>query len=615
MPKHSFVFLFVLAILFACFSSCKKVTEINIQPSAPFATAGTNQTDVMEFSVKLNADSLKKGQTGKWTIASGLQEDNKVYFDDAAKADTHFHGMPGETYVLKWSVSGYSDATVKITFKPLQTSITNSSPNNQTQFFLSAKGYDSGQWNIEGGTYAYIRNQTSGGTYLPDINAPNMKFQGYAYHSYKLTWTTRYGSKSASASIILNTGYYLEREGLQELQLDPASYRVTFENGHITGLDLSSSGIAWVFADTVACPAIQAFTNLKRLNLTGSATFKFPAVFGDRFQNLEYLNLESTIISSIPDNIGQLKKLRELDLQFLQQGASIYSLPSTFGQLESLETLRLAASGIQQVPDSFGKLQKLRYCDMSNNNIQYFPGSIGNCISLEHLAVVTQGGILSSISKLTNLRYLFWGTSVSTSLPLDIGNMSSLDTLELQANLNSLPTSFANLPVRRLSISGQGLPTLPNNFGNLRNLEDLTLGGSFSNLPASFSSLTKLIYCTVNSTNLSTLPADIGNLKTMQYLDCSYGKLTGLPASIGDLTALTELRLGQNKINTLPVNFFLLPKIKKIDLANNQLATLPDDFQKLKNTLSLLYLQGNPYPPADLVKIKQLLPTTGVYPY
>jgi Leucine-rich repeat (LRR) protein len=615
MPKSNLAHLFAIAFLLACFSSCKKETETRVQPAAPFAAAGTNQSDVSEFSVKLNADSLKTGQAGKWTIVSGLQEDNKVYFDDAAKPDTRFHGMPGETYVLKWNVSGYSESTVKVSFKPLQTSISNSAPGNQTQFFLTATGYDSGQWTIEGESYAYIHNQSFGGVYVPDINAPNIKFQGYAHSSYKLTWTTKYGSKSASASIVLNTGNYLESEALQELQLDPGSYRVTYEGGHITGLDLSSSGIAYIFADTVAFPAIQALTYLKRLNLSGSATFKFPTVFGDRFQNLEYLNLNFTVISSIPDNIGQLKKLKEFDLQFPQMGASIYSLPSTFGQLESLETLKLEASGMQQVPDSFGQLQKLRYCELVANSVQYLPASIGNCSNLQHLAVVTKSGIVSSISKLTKLRYLYWISSASTSLPSDIGNMSSLDTLELQANLPSLPASFANLPLRRLQITGPGLPALPDNFGNLRNLEDLTLAGTFSVLPASFSNLTKLIYCTLNSTNLASLPADIGNFKKLQYFDCSYAKLSTLPASIGDLSALTELRLGQNKISTLPANFFYLPNIKSIDLGNNQLASLSSDFQNLKNTLNRLYLQGNNYPPADLIKIKQLLPTTAVYPY
>jgi Leucine-rich repeat (LRR) protein len=617
MSKSNLTHLFVITLLWAFLSSCKKETVTRLQPAAPFATAGTNQSDLLEFSVKLNADSLQTGQIGKWTVVSGLQEQYKVFFDDENKPDTRFHGMPGESYVLKWKVGNNSESTVKISFKPLSTSIINAAPNNQTQFYLTAASYDSGQWTIEGDGYASLQNQSFGGTVIPDINAPNIKFQAYAHKNYKLTWTTKYGSKSTSASITLHAGNYLESEALRDLQIDEGSYRVTYENGHVTGLDLSSQGITWLFADTVANPALQAFTYLKKLDLSGSATFEFPTVFGDRYKNLEYLNLNFTIINSVPDNIGQLKKLKELDIEFLNQGASISTLPGTFGQLENLEVLNLAASGIQRLPDSFGQLKKLRRCDIGANNVQYVPESIGNCSNLQFLDIVTQNGIVSSISKLTKLRFLRWLSGASTSsLPSDIGNMVSLDTLELQANgIPNLPASFAKLPIRSLRIAGSGLPALPDNFGDLPNLEDFTLAGSLTVLPASFSKLTKLKYCILTSTKLTSLPADIGNLKKLQYLDCSFTNLSTVPAGIGDLSALTDLKLGQCKINTLPANFYNLPGIKNIDLGNNQMASLSPDFQKLKNTLMTLYLQGNSYPPEDLVKIKLLLPKTAVYPY
>jgi Leucine-rich repeat (LRR) protein len=550
-----------------------------------------------------------------WTIVSGLNETGKVYFEDASKPDTRFHGMPGETYTLQWSVSGYSTSTVKIVFAPLQATITNNSPANQTQFFLTATTYDSGQWTIDGGNYAYIRNQTFGGTVIPDLNAPNVKFQGYAHRSYKLTWTTKYGSKTASTSITLNSGDYLETEGLTELQLSTGSNVVTYENGHVTGLNLGGNGITWVLTDTVGCPAIQAFTYLKKLTLSGGALFSFPTVIGDRYQQLEYLNVSHTGFTSIPNNIGNLKKLKEFDAEYLSVGGGVYSLPATFGQLQSLQVLRMEASGIQSLPDSFGQLQNLVYCDVANNSLQYVPSSIGNCSNLVHLAMVTQNGIPGTISKLSKLTFLYLASG-SISLPSDIGNMSSLDTLQLQGSITTLPTSFANLPISTLQITGsQNLSSLPSNFGSLPNLQFLTIAGSFTSLPASFSQLSKLQSCTLYSTNLSSLPTDIGNLKNLQYLSCTNSKISALPASIGDLSVLIELRLGQNKISVLPTNFFSLTKIKTIDLGNNQLTSLPADFQNFKNTLSLLYLQGNNYPAADLIKIKQLLPTTSVYPY
>lgn len=614
MPRYNLFHFLFFALLLTVFSACKKETETNVQPAAEFATAGTNQRDITDFSVKLNADSLKKGQSGKWTIVSGLKESGKVYFDDENKADTRFHGMPGETYVLKWSVSGYSESTVNVSFKPLTATITNSSPDNKTQFFLAATNYDGGQWTIDGGSYAYIRNQSFGGTVTPDINAPYVKFQGYTHRNYKLTWVTHYGSKSASASITLSTGDYLESEALTELELDPNSYRVTTTGGQVTGLDLSSSGIAYILSDTVTNPAVQGLKYLKNLNLAGSSVSIFPTVFGDRYQQLESLNLSSTAINSIASNISQLKKLKELDITGLNYGATIYSLPDSFGQLESLEVLRLGV-GLQQIPGSFGQLKNLIYCDITGN----LPETIGNCTNLQHLSVINPGGIAASLSKLTKLRFLNWIAGTATNLPADIGNMIALDTIQIQATLTELPVSFASLPVRRIQISGvvggQNLPVLPDNFGDLPNLEDLTVSGTFSTLPASFGRLIKLKFCTLNTPNLTSLPADIGNLTKLGYLSCSYAKLSAVPASIGNLTALTELRLGQNNITVLPNSFYSLSNIKTIDLGNNKLTGFSSDFQKLKNTLSILYVQGNTYQPADLVQLKNWLPTTAVYPY
>lgn len=614
MTKPFFTITLSVFLIICCFAACKKEIETRVKPAPAFATAGTNQQNVSEFSVKLNADSLNRDQSGKWSIVSGLNESGKVYFDDPTKPDTRFHGMPGEAYELKWDVSGYSSSTVKIAFKPLQARIVNASPNNKTQFYLTCDNYDKGEWVIEGGSYAYFRNQSFGGTVIPDMNAPNIKFQGYAHRQYKLTWTTHYGSKSASASITINTGDYLENEGLSELQLDPGSYRVTYERGHITELNLQSSGIAHVLADTLKAPAIQAFTYLKRLNLNGSATFIFPEVIGDKFQSLEYLDMTATVVSSIANNIGKLTKLKEFVYENPQMGATLYSLPSSFGQLENLEVLRLGTSGLKYIPESFGQLKKLRFCDLSSLYIERFPESIGECSALEHLAASTVGGIPASVSKLKNLRYLYWNSGTKISLADNVGNMSALDTIILSGGMDGLPASFAKLPLRFVDITG-GLASLPANFGDLRKLERLTLGGSFATLPATITQLPKIRILTIYANNLRSLPADIGNLKTLTYLRCTNAQLTAIPASIGDLPELEELWLGQNTIKTLPDNFFNLTKIRTVDLGNNQLSTLPTAFGKLKGSLSALYVHGNNYPTEELVALKALLPTTYISPY
>ncbi|WP_316836760.1 hypothetical protein [Pedobacter nutrimenti] len=610
MPTVKYTF---FVILLSCLFACKKDEKTEIKPALPFAAAGTNQNDVEKFQVTLNADSLKAGQTGKWTVEKGLVE-SKVYFSSDVSPDSKFNGMPGETYQLKWTVSAngtkYSESTVQVTFKPLKAVIGNNVPGNSTKFFLSGNKYDNGLWTIEG-KYAKLVSLTSGGTVVPDINSPYVQFQGYANTSYKITWTTYYGSKSASTTIEFKTGNYLETEALYDLQLDASSNRIAYENGHIVKLDLNASGIAWILSDTLQFPALQALTYLKFLDLQGSSVGQFPVIIGDKFKQMETLNFTSTNISSIPENIGMLSKLKQLILSY---GGGFYSLPESFGNLESLEYFKCTAIGLQSIPESFSKLKKLKYLEANLNPIQRLPSKIGDLSNLEVLDVSIAESIPASISKLKKLRRMYFNTTTANPvLPDDFGNLSALDTLIMEGKYMELPSTFGSLDLKNFLLTGAYLTALPSNFGNLKNLETLIISGQFKNLPASFTKLANLKNCSVNSTALEALPADLGNLRKLVYLDVEYGKFKTVPESIGDLENLNELRLNSNQIEVLPAGFFNLPKISIINLSANRLKSLPDDFGKLSNTLRTLYLYNNQYPAADGVRIKQLLPTTAVY--
>ncbi|SHG04791.1 leucine-rich repeat domain-containing protein [Pedobacter caeni] len=610
MPNLKYTF---FVILISCLFACKKDEKTEIKPALPFAAAGTNQNDVENFQVTLNADSLKAGQTGKWTIEKGLVE-SKVYFSSDVKPDSKFNGMPGETYQLKWTVMAngtkYSESTVQVIFKPLKAVIGNNAPGNSTQFFLTGNKYDNGLWTIEG-KYAKLLGLIAGGTVVPDINSPYVQFQGYANTSYKITWTTYYGSKSASATWEFKTGNYLEKEALYDLQLDPSSYRLAYENGHIVKLDLNASAAAWILRDTLQFPALQALTHLRFLDLQGSSVGEFPKIIGDKFRQLETLNFTSTKISSIPENIGMLSKLKQLILGY---GGGIYSLPESFGDLESLEYFKCTAIGLEYIPESFSKLKKLKYLEANLNPIQRLPSKIGDLSNLEVLLVSTAENIPASISKLRNLRRMYFTTKTENSvLPDDFGSLSALDTLIMEGKYKELPSTFGNLDLKDFQLTGPALTALPYNFGNLKNLENLIIAGQFKSLPVSFTKLMKLKYCTLYSNELETLPADLGNLRRLVYLHVEYGKIKTVPESIGDLENLNEIRLDKNQIEELPAGFFNLPKITIIKMSTNKLKSLSDDFGKLSATLKTLYLYNNAYPPADGIRIKQLLPTTTVY--
>jgi len=600
----------VLLILLVCVLSCKKDEKTNITDAPPFATAGTNQDEIEQFQVTLNADSLLAGQKGKWTIETGLIE-NKVFFSDPEKPDSRFNGMPGEIYQLKWTVTTaakvYSESSVKITFKPLKAIITNNSPNNSTQFFLLGNSYDKGLWTIEG-KYASLQSLQNGGTVIPEINSPGVKLQGYAYTSYKITWTTYYGSKSASATLLINSGDYLEREAIRDLQLDSSSYRIGYDKGHVVKLNLQASGIAGMLKDTVRSPTMQAFKHLKWLNLSGSATFEFPAIICDQFLELEYLDVSHTKLTSLPYNIGNLKHLKKLIMGY---DGRISELPESFGELESLEYFKATFVGLNYIPESFSKLKNLKYFECTLNPLQGLPSKIGDLSNLQVLMVNTAGALPSSISKLSKLRKLNFQSTVSNNvLPADVGNMIALDTLMLDANFKELPDSFGNLRLRQFQIYGPALTKIPETFGHMKNLEDLVIYGSFKTLPESFARLPKLKFFTAGSYSFERLPLNIGDLTTVSYMSIAYGKFKTLPESIGKMERLKELYLDRSEIESLPDGLFNLPSIAHLDISNFKQNFISKDFSKLSGTLKNLNWINNNLSADDKKLLQQLLPTT-----
>ena len=602
-----------LLLLLSWLASCKKDVVTHIKEAPPFATAGTNQSDISNFQVQLNADSLQEGQKGKWTILKGLVEE-KVYFAEDNKPVTKFNGMPGETYELKWTVESggklFSESTVKINFKPLKAIIKLENQTGGTRLILSGNRLDNGKWTIPE-KYAYIYSLQLGGISIPDINSGAVQFQGYAHKDYAITWTTYYGSKSADTTIHVKTGDYLESEALTVLGM--SGLKVDYENGHVTKLNMQASGSARLMQDTVMNPAVQALTHLKYLNLEGANLNIFPVLFGSKYKELEYLNIEGTDISSLPDNIGQLTKLKHFHINSLNHGARLTSLPESFGNLESLEYFAATGIGLESIPESFSKLKNLKYFEAYLNPLKKLPNKLGDLKNLELLMVSTDENIPASVAKLTKLKRLYFVTTAEDAkLPADFGNMTALDTLEIIGPFRELPNSFCDMNMSIVKFSTPKLASLPANFGNLKRLQTLQIGGLFKTFPDSFSKLSNLENLTTGGA-IEYFPKDFGNLKKLGYLDCEFSNLKELPESFGELDNLTELNLYMSKVAYLPPGFFNLKKIEKINLGYNKLKSLPEAFGNLKDTLRTLYLWGNEYPTSDRDRIKSWLPFTGVY--
>lgn len=101
------------------------------------------------------------------------------------------------------------------------------------------------------------------------------------------------------------------------------------------------------------------------------------------FKNLKYLSFRGLPLESLPDEIGDLTDLEELNLEFTR----LEILPATIGKLKKLKILTLYYSKLTELPDEIGNLTSLEELDLGDNLILKLPSSIGKLRNLKKLVL------------------------------------------------------------------------------------------------------------------------------------------------------------------------------------------------------------------------------------
>jgi len=101
------------------------------------------------------------------------------------------------------------------------------------------------------------------------------------------------------------------------------------------------------------------------------------------FKNLKYLSFRGLPLESLPDEIGDLTDLEELNLEFTR----LVILPATIGKLKKLKILTLYYSKLIELPDEIGNLTSLEELDLGDNQILKLPASIGKLRNLKKLVL------------------------------------------------------------------------------------------------------------------------------------------------------------------------------------------------------------------------------------
>ncbi|PRQ44329.1 putative leucine-rich repeat-containing, plant-type, leucine-rich repeat domain, L [Rosa chinensis] len=304
-------------------------------------------------------------------------------------------------------------------------------------------------------------------------------------------------------------------------------------------------------------PSLQSVDLKANLELRGSLP-EFP-----KNGSLESLVLSGTKFSGVlPDSIGNLKMLSELDLRECNFTGAV---PKSLANLTQLGHLYLSSNKFSSPINSiqWDKLIKLVDLDLSDNllygSIPLSPFSIPLLQSLDLSGNNFSGQLLefSNVSSSSLFSLDLSSNNLEGSIPVSILNLPELDIINLSSNnLSGFP--FYGLPESR------DLSSLDLSFNSLL----FNHNGTNSSPP----SLLQSKYLNLASNKLKTFPNFLKNQSSLTVLDLSDNQIPGqIPNWIWELR-LQVLNLCCNKFVSLQAPLLgSTYQLMRLDLHSNQI--------------------------------------------
>lgn len=320
--------------------------------------------------------------------------------------------------------------------------------------------------------------------------------------------------------------------------------------------------------------AIAASKNLKTLDIKGLRSNKIPTGIS-KFKKLEIFKIHSNEVIEMPDEIGNLTRLKLLSIS-----TKMSRIPATIGKLNNLDSLCLSYNNFSEIPGELGNLKNLRFLDLSSNKLKVLNPKIGDCSALQHL---------------------WLNANPLETLPATIGNLKNLNILEVQyCNLQSVPGTIGNLPkLENLNLNDNLISDFPQELIALKSLKVLNIGyNQISALPSTLGDLAQLNVLLLGSNNIKTIPKSIGELRALKKLDLSFNDLDSLPREMEDLSAIEELNLYSATVDGAKRNNYMRGIYRKEDpnpkrkISVNHLKNFPRNLDKWGN-LKKIFLNNN----------------------
>lgn len=194
------------------------------------------------------------------------------------------------------------------------------------------------------------------------------------------------------------------------------------------------------------------FSKLKNLQIRACRLQEFPDFLIETIPHLEHLSLSVNHLSSLPDNISELKSLKHLNLS----NNNFAQLPDCLRQMTHLEMLDISYNPLKKLPEWLSELKQLKFLHLNNTQIEQLPDSMRH---LKHLEVL-------------RMRH-----NQLTELPdwlLDLLELKKLDVTD-----NQIPKISENIDkmqvLEELHLSENPLVIIPKNIAQMPSLKNLYL--------------------------------------------------------------------------------------------------------------------------------------------
>jgi Leucine-rich repeat (LRR) protein len=297
----------------------------------------------------------------------------------------------------------------------------------------------------------------------------------------------------------------------------------------------------------------------------------------DNRQRVVELSLAGLGLSTVPEEVWQLKQLQKLNLY----NNNLETLPEAIGNLELLKYLKLERNQLRELPASLGNLKLLEQLDLRTNQLKELP---------EELTAIGLG-LMNGKPQNESEKGIFIADNLLEVPPRE-KVQKGMERVALVEYFKKYPKEIRGME----RAIGKRLPLLENvewnsqgyRLNEANQVMELGLWNmELSEVPTVVWQLSQLRVLWMGSNKLTKLPEEIGNLKQLQFLYLLDNELTELPPQIGQLQQLWSLRLGNNKLTQLPPEIWNLNKLTQLFLASNQLTELPPGIEKLQQLIWL----------------------------